>query len=99
MIDPGFREAEAVERRRVDIAAARIPGGLQRRLRVRFGDGAVEIAQRRGAEAKLREFDDCARTRGEAPYRQRCFIHVDSFANVPAAALVSAGQMSYHNPP
>src|SRR5262249_12725659 len=43
---------QAVERRRVEVADARRPGGFQGRLRLCFRDHRQAVAQRSGAEAE-----------------------------------------------
>ncbi|MNR09788.1 hypothetical protein D3C85_1260070 [compost metagenome] len=48
-----FRQAGAVERRGVEEADAVLPGGIDGRLRLGFGNGAEHVAQRCGAEAQV----------------------------------------------
>jgi hypothetical protein len=67
MIEPRLRKPEPVERCRVEITDARLPGGGERRLRRLFAERAVEIADGRRAEAKLGEADNGAGRRGEIP--------------------------------
>ncbi len=55
LVEAGLGEAEPIKRRRVVVAEAAVPGGLERGLGVLVGNGAVEIAERGGAEAELGE--------------------------------------------
>ena len=64
-VEARFREAEAIEWRRVIVAYARLPGRLQRLLRLFRVGRLVEIAQRRRAEAKFGEGDRFSRRRLE----------------------------------
>ena len=54
-VEPRLGQAEAVERRGVVVAAAGLPGLDQDGMRLVVGDGAVEIAERRRAEAQFGE--------------------------------------------
>src|SRR5690606_1224015 len=61
MVDAGFRKAEPVEGRRIEIAQARLPGRVERGLGILLRHGAIEIADGSCAEAHLGEGDALTR--------------------------------------
>ena len=71
MVDPGFGQAEPVERRRVVEARAGIPGCAERRLCDVFREGAVEIAEGRGAHPERGEREPRAVAGRQAAQRPR----------------------------
>jgi hypothetical protein len=54
-VEARLGQPEPVERRGVVVADARLPRGIEDRVRLRVGNRAVEVAERRGAEAQFRE--------------------------------------------
>jgi hypothetical protein len=54
-VEPGLGQAEPVKRRRIEVAATRLPGFAEDRVGLLVADGAIEIAQGRGAEPELGE--------------------------------------------
>ena len=53
MVEPGFGQAKPVKRRGIVVAHPRIPRALQHRLRLVFGNRAIEIAKGGGAEPQF----------------------------------------------
>src|SRR5690606_1859516 len=71
-VEARFGKAKAVERRRVEVTAARLPRGFQRGVRLLVGDGAVEVAQGCRAEAELGEGDAAIADAVEMPRLHVC---------------------------
>src|SRR5579883_1857500 len=66
-VQPGLGQAEAILRRRIEIADPGLPGGIEGPPRLLLAERAVEIPERRSAEAQRGEAELIPACRPENP--------------------------------